>query len=460
MMKKIVFLLGLACTTFHLTAQEIRVKLIDSMIHAANANGVFNGDVLVAEHGQFIYKSSVGYADGSKTKPMKPDLLFDIGSISKEFNSSGIMILEEKGKLKLDDKISKYLSGLPEWADKIQIVHLLQYTSGLPQLNFNTDSANWNALMQIKKLEFEPGSAYIYSNVDIYLQRKIIEKITGQSYESFVTGALLKHVHMQGGFIELPSASNDIAKAFDNNFTETVYAAKTTSLLLSGGDLYQWCRALHSYQILSKKSVDQLGKSFGNNEGSLGNVKFSGDQISEHQHQGSGDNYECLLYYNVTEDLAVILMTNNQNFKVNEIKDAIVSILKGQPFTIPKRSIYVDLRTKVLNDFDKGIAFYEQIKSSQPNQYDFSSEASDLYSTGKYLMRRNRFDDAIKIFNLSILVDIKNTGGMSYAFSLIGDCYLKKGEKDLAVIYYKKAVDLDPTNKNAEGMLKEIITNK
>jgi hypothetical protein len=49
---------------------------------------------------------------------------------------------------------------------------------------------------------------------------------------------------------------------------------------------------------------------------------------------------------------------------------------------------------------------------------------------------------------------------MSYAFSLIGDCYLKKSEKSLAVIYYKKAVELDPTNKNAEGMLKEIQTNK
>ena len=113
-----------------------------------------------------------------------------------------------------------------------------------------------------------------------------------------------------------------------------------------------------------------------------------------------------------------------------------------------------------MEDFDKGIAFYYQIKSSQPNQYDFFNEAIDLYNTGKYLMRRNRFDDAIKIFNLSTMVDIKNTGGMSYAFSLIGDCYLKKGEKDLAVIYYKKAVELDPTNKNAEGMLKEILTKK
>ena len=430
------------------------------MIRAANANGVFNGNALVAQHGKIIYQSSIGYADGSKTTPLTPDLLFDIGSISKEFNSAGIMLLSEKGKLKLDDKVSKYLPGLPEWANKIQIIHLLQYTSGLPLLNLNTDSANWNALLQLKKLEFEPGSAYIYSNINIFLQRKIIEKVTGLYYASFVTSNLLSPLHLQGGFIELPRGRKDIAKAFDNNYAETFYTAKTTSLLLSAGDLYQWCRALHTFQTLSKSSVDQLGKRFGDNEGSLGIIKFSGDQISEHTHQGSGDNYECLLYYNATEDLAVILMTNNQNFKVNQIKDATVAILNGQSFTVPKRSIYIDLRTKVLDDFDKGIAFYEQIKSSQPNQYDFSNEAIDLYNTGKYLMRRNRFDDAIKIFDLSILVDIKNTGGMSYAFSLIGDCYLKKGETNLAVIYYKKAVELDPTNKNAEGMLKEILSEK
>lgn len=187
MAKKIAFLLGLLFTTLHLTAQEIRTKQIDSLLHLANANGVFNGNALVAQHGQIIYQASFGYADGSKTRPLTPDLLFDIGSISKEFNSAGIMLLAEKGKLKLENKVSAYITGLPEWAEKIQVIHLLQYTSGLPQLNFNTDSANWNALIKLKKLEFEPGSAYIYSNINIYLQCKIIEKITGISYENFVT---------------------------------------------------------------------------------------------------------------------------------------------------------------------------------------------------------------------------------------------------------------------------------
>ncbi len=195
-------------------------------MHAANANGVFNGNVLVAQQWEIIYQSSIGYACGNKTKLLTPDLLFDIGSISKEFNSAGIMLLVEKNKLKLDDKVSQYLSGLPEWADTIQIVQLLQYTSGLPQLNFSADSANWNALVQLKKLEFQPGSAYIYSNANIYLQKKIIEKITGIPYESFVTSSLLKQAHIQGGFIELPSARNEIAIAFDNNYAETVYTKK------------------------------------------------------------------------------------------------------------------------------------------------------------------------------------------------------------------------------------------
>jgi len=459
-MKKILALLILVFITIHLTAQDIKVKKIDSLLHAANANGVFNGNALVAKNGKIIFRSSIGYADGNKMRSLSPDLLFDIGSISKEFNSAGIMLLAEKGKLKLDDKISQYLTGLPDYADKIQIIHLLQYTSGLPQVNANADSTYLNALMRLKKLEFEPGSAYIYSNTNVFLQKKIIEKITGMSYENFVEKNLLASLKMKGGFIDLPSARNDIAKAFDNNYTETAYTGKTTALLLSANDLYLWCKALHSYKVISKKSVDQLGKRFGDNEGSLGEVKFVNNQVSEHTHQGSGDNYEALLYRNVAEDLTVVLMTNNQNFKVNQIKDAIVGILDDKPFTVPKRSIYIDLRTKVLDDFDKGIAFYYQIKSTQPNQYDFSAEAVDLYNTGKYLVRRNRLDDAIRIFELSTMVDIKNTGGMSYAFSLIGDCYLKKGEKDLAVIYYRKAVELDAGNKNAEGILSGLLNKK
>jgi tetratricopeptide (TPR) repeat protein len=118
--------------------------------------------------------------------------------------------------------------------------------------------------------------------------------------------------------------------------------------------------------------------------------------------------------------------------------------------------VYLDLRTKVFDDFDKGLVFYEMIKSEEKDKYDLSNLPNDLYNTAKYLMRRSRYDDAIKILHLSTLEDLTNKGGMSYAFMLIGQCYQNKGEKKLSEVYYSKSVELDPTNKNAQGMLDEI----
>lgn len=439
-----------------LRAQQHIAISVDSLLGAANKNGVFNGTALVAVKGQVIYKGAIGYADAEKQKALTPDMLFSIGSISKEFNSAGIMLLVEQRKLRLTDKVSTYLTGLPAWADSIQIIQLLQYTSGLPVLNAITDSANWVALRSIEKLAFPPGSAYIYSNANVFLQMKIIEQATGMSYNHFITRYLLQPLHTKGGMLSLPSVSIDVAKGFDNTFKETVYTEKDITPLLCAGDLYEWAKALHGLRVIGDTALGQLGKRFGNNEGSLGTIQWAGGQISEHTHQGSGYNYECLLYFNKPEDLTIVLMTNNQNFKVNEIKDAIAAIVRGEPYQVPKRSIYVDLRVKVLENFDAGIAFYREICSSQPNVYDFSNEAADLNNTGKFLMRRNRFDEAIRLFQLSTLVAGQTPSNLSYTFSLIGDGYAKKGEKDLAILYYTKAVETDPNNDNAKGVLRSI----
>jgi hypothetical protein len=69
-------------------------------------------------------------------------------------------------------------------------------------------------------------------------------------------------------------------------------------------------------------------------------------------------------------------------------------------------------------------------------------------------IRRARYDDAIRILHLGTLEDLHNTGGMSYAFTLIGDCYREKGEIEMALVYYKKAVELDGGNLNAKGLVR------
>ena len=438
--------------------QSKKIQNLDLLMKSANEIGIFNGNIIVSENGKIIYQNEIGFTDYSKSKKLKRESTMPIGSITKEFNSTGILFLAEKGKLNLKDKVSDYLTNLPNWSNKIKIEHLLQYTSGLPRIFKNTDSEYLVELNKIKKLEFEPGTGYIYSNANIFLQQEIIKKITNLSYEDFLKNSLFKKIKIKGG--ETPKDSiltKNMTGSFDNDFKETTFIHGGGEMYFSISDLYNWVNELHRKKIVNKNSLHLLAKSFDkNSESSLGNTFIENTEIKEHSHQGSGNNYESNIYYESKNKTIIVLMTNNQNFKLGSITESILNILAEKPFTIPKKSIYLDIRGKLLDNFQNGISFYEQIKSTQKEKYDFSNEVSDLINTGKYLMRRNRFEDAIKIFELSPTIDLKNVNGISNAYSFIGECYEKMQKSDLAIISLKKALEFDKKNKNAEELLKRI----
>ncbi|MGS2741218.1 serine hydrolase domain-containing protein, partial [Sinomicrobium sp. M5D2P17] len=392
---------------------------------SANEIGIFNGNIIVSENGKIIYHNELGYTDYTKSKKLNRESTMPIGSITKEFNSTGILLLVENGELKSEDKVSDYLTYLPNWAEKIQIKHLLQYTSGLPRIFKNTDSEYLAELNNVEKLEFEPGSGYIYSNANVFLQQEIIKKITNLSYEDFLKNKLFKKLKIKGGEIPKDSVlSANMAGSFDNDYKETTFIHGGGEMYFSIGDLYNWVSGLHSKKIIKNSSLKFLAKSFDkNSQSSLGNVIFENNKIIKHSHQGSGNNYESFIYHESTNNRTIVMMTNSQNFKLGALSEAIINILNNQTFEVPKKSIYLDIRGKLLDNFQDGISFYQHIKSNQKEKYDFSDEVSDLIYTGRYLMRRDRFEDAIKIFELSTTIDLKNVIGISYAYLFIGECY-------------------------------------
>jgi tetratricopeptide (TPR) repeat protein len=105
---------------------------------------------------------------------------------------------------------------------------------------------------------------------------------------------------------------------------------------------------------------------------------------------------------------------------------------------------------------DSGLALYRKLKAMGQNQYDFSFEIGDLINTGKYLERRSHFDDAVKVFMVAVALQGKPID-ISYGYELIGQCYFKKGDKQEAIKYYTKAMQTDPANKNADGMLSTLM---
>jgi CubicO group peptidase (beta-lactamase class C family) len=152
----------------------------------------FMGTVLVAEDGKILLDKGYGFANLEWEIPNTPTTKFRLASISKQFTAASILLLEERGKLKVEDPLKKYMPDPPAAWDKITIFNLLTHTSGIPNFTDFPDYRDTEAAattpeklvarFRDKPLDFEPGTKWNYSNSGYVLLGYLIEKISGQTY--------------------------------------------------------------------------------------------------------------------------------------------------------------------------------------------------------------------------------------------------------------------------------------
>ncbi|WP_276166503.1 serine hydrolase domain-containing protein [Zobellia alginiliquefaciens] len=320
---------------------------IDSYMKELVADGDFNGNVLVVLNGEEVYQNSFGFSDGSKTVKLTKDFRFDLGSVYKEFPAVSIMQLQEKGLLNVEHKINKYLKDLPSWASTISIKNLLQYTSGLPEVEWDkyfekneriTDEKIKEDLIDIEELEFEPGADYLYTNHSPMLLSQIVEKVTNQTFKVYVTQNLFIPFSLKDAVIhpEAPYLDKSLmAIPFNENYEEDSYKVTISGAIfsLTANDLYNWIENLHSYKIINQESIKFLSEEadfFGNIQSPLGSVEWTKNRIIEHSHHGSAGNYECIVrrFNNDKDVLTIIVQTNQKHENVGDISDEIKNILK------------------------------------------------------------------------------------------------------------------------------------
>jgi len=107
-MRRYLLICLLILVTISANAQNTQLRKLDTLMNTANQRGIFNGNVLIAQHGKIIYQKSFGFSNVEKKTQLKATDKFDIGSISKEFNGVAIMKLQEMGKLSIEDPLQKY----------------------------------------------------------------------------------------------------------------------------------------------------------------------------------------------------------------------------------------------------------------------------------------------------------------------------------------------------------------
>ncbi len=169
-------------------------KNIDRYLSGMEALG-FSGAIIVSEGDEVLLNKGYGLADRETRRHYTSGTIQTCGSITKQFTGAAILLLESRGKLSVNDTITKYLSEVPENKKNITIHQLLTHSSGLPggigPDDEPIETQDYLDRTMTAPLQFSPGSSYSYSNTGYSLLAMIIEKVSGQSYEAFLREELL-----------------------------------------------------------------------------------------------------------------------------------------------------------------------------------------------------------------------------------------------------------------------------
>ncbi|MFD1601129.1 serine hydrolase [Flavobacterium artemisiae] len=463
-------------STTVVTAQD-KAKQIEDLLNKYNEYGQFNGSALVAENGKIIFKKGFGSANMEWNIPNQPDTKFRLGSISKQFTALLIVKLAEEGKIKLDVPITTYLKDYPkENGDKITIHHLLTHTSGIPNYtnapNFFKDKArnpytpeDFVKTFSSLPLEFTPGEKFNYSNSGYFLLGYIIEKTTGKTYEQYLQEIIFTPLKMvNSGYDHSDVILKNRAAGYEKQGKKVVNAAyldmsipyAAGSLYSTVEDLYLWDQALYTNKLLSEKSRELLFKpyikawnGFYGYGWSTYEVPNGDKKLNVIEHGGGINGFNTIISRIPADKNLVVLLNNTGGTVLSEMNTAIRAILYNQSFNQPKKSLALDLLDIYA---EKGALAGTEAYKKFKNDPTYAVKEGDMNRVGYQLLQDGKKKEAIEVFKINAETFPKSGN----VYDSLGEAYLANGDKKLAIVNYKKSVELDPTNEAGKKVLAEI----
>jgi len=179
------------------TAEEKKTVAVDEIFVDLTKAGSPGCALGVYRDGKMVYSKGYGLANLEQNVPITPQSVFDIGSTSKQFTAASILLLEKQGKLSINDDVRKYIPELPEYGQKVTILHLLNHTSGLRDYltlmdlagmhidGVTTDEDALQIISRQKALNFAPGSDWLYSNTGFFLLSVIVKRVSEKTLREF-----------------------------------------------------------------------------------------------------------------------------------------------------------------------------------------------------------------------------------------------------------------------------------
>ncbi|PHN04892.1 serine hydrolase domain-containing protein [Flavilitoribacter nigricans] len=260
----------LACNAGESTS-SFAEKVNDLLTEELGAGGP-GGAVLILKNDEVVFSEGYGTANLETGEVITTKTLFNLGSISKTFVSNGILLLQERGKLSVEDPLSAYFPDFahPEIAQKIKISHLLTHTSGLPdnrQVSRDPefyltakDEENWAPELLVDSLNFAPGTNYQYSNPAFNGLALIIEQVSGQKWQDFIIENIIRPSGMASSTItDGPHPESGVAHAYvqgdGGQWAEDDYGEEPTFAAAGNGGVWSTVEELARYEQALRAAV-------------------------------------------------------------------------------------------------------------------------------------------------------------------------------------------------------------
>ena len=323
----------------------MKQKSIDDIMSAYQSSDKPGASVLVFKDDKIVFKKGYGVSNVSTQEKITQNTNFRLASVTKQFTAMSILLLVQKGRLKLEDPLKKYFPSFPVYGKDIKINHLLTHTSGLmdyedlipPKQVMQLHDTNCLQLMyKANGLYFTPGAQYKYSNTGYAILALVVEKISGQDFGVFLKENIFKPLKMKYSVAFEEGKSTIPNRAFgysmDNGSWVETDQSLTSAVLGDGGiytntiEMSQWINALWNYKLLgSEMQIQAFTRKKLNNgapiEYGYGWHVEDYKNITHPHHGGSSIGFRNQLLLFPEQKLMVILLTNrNEGDPMNEAK--------------------------------------------------------------------------------------------------------------------------------------------
>jgi CubicO group peptidase (beta-lactamase class C family) len=319
----------------------------------------YSGVILIAEKGKPIYHKAFGYRNYHTGEKQDTNSIFELASLSKQFTAMAMMLLKKQRKLDYDDSIAKFFPALPYQG--ITIRHLLNHTSGLPDYQAIMDrywdkskvasnSDNIEYLIKYRPAaNFSPGEKFKYSNTGYMLLASIAEKVSGADFVKFCNEFIFDPLEMESTDIRTRTTKQSLPQMawghlYDSTrqtyisadsfpeFNYTIWLGNRVGpgrVSSTASDLLKWDRALYNEKIIDRESLNEAFTPAQLTDGTLSFYGFGWQLKTDDKngktvfHTGDNPGYQTIIVRHIEKDKTVIILTNNDSPRHQEVVDFI-----------------------------------------------------------------------------------------------------------------------------------------